>query len=91
MGAWTYTAVLGNGYSGGKNINETGLGANDAGGAVALSAAGDRLALGVSGDDGSGDLFTNSGAVRLFSFTDSSFSGGSLQATIGKGYMQTGI
>ncbi|MBG6077857.1 filamentous hemagglutinin N-terminal domain-containing protein [Polaromonas sp. CG_9.11] len=80
-------ATLGRGYTGGKNIDVTSLEVNDTfGNSVGLNAAGDRLAVGALGDDGNGNTFTNSGAVHLFSFTDNTFSGGTLQATLGRGY-----
>jgi filamentous hemagglutinin family protein len=86
-GTWTYQAILGKGYSGGKNLDVSSLDAGDwFGQYVALNAAGDRLAVGSSQDDGFGNIAANSGAVRLFSFTDTNFSGGALQATMGKGY-----
>ena len=84
---WSYQAILGNGYTGGKNIDVISLDVNDDFGiGVALNAAGDRLAVGSAFDAGSGNSTFQSGAVRLFSFTDTNFSGGILQATIGKGY-----
>jgi hypothetical protein len=80
-------AVIGNGYTGGKNINLAGLNSQDAFGiSVAMNAAGDRIAVGAMGDDGAGDTAANSGAVHLFGFSDANFNGGSLWATIGKGY-----
>ena len=42
--------------------------------------------MGASADDGSGNALTDSGAVYLFTFTDSAFSGGTLVSTIGSGY-----
>lgn len=54
--------------------------------AVALNATGDRLAIGAYGDDGAGNAATDSGAVYLYGFADGNFSGGSLLATVGKGY-----
>lgn len=87
-GTWTYQAILGKGYSGGKNVDVGSLEANDNfSTSVALNATGDRLAVGAVTDDGFGNAFADSGAVRLFSFTDTSFSGGALQATLGKGYV----
>jgi len=78
--------IIGKGYSGGKNIDMTAyLGASDYFGR-AVSLDGNRLAVGAYGDDGSYNSLTNSGAVYLFSFADSAFSGGSLEGTIGKGY-----
>lgn len=86
--AWNYSALIGKGYSGSADVDIGDLQNNDTfGNAVALNAAGDRLAVGASGDDGAGDLAVNSGAVRLFSFADGDFNGGSLQATLGKGYV----
>lgn len=85
---WTYNALLGAGYVGGNNLDVTGLAGYDyLGTSVALNATGDLLAVGAYGDDGAGNVASASGAVRLFSFTDDNFSGGSLQATIGKGYV----
>jgi len=87
---WSYQAILGFGYSNGVNLGSpTGvsLGADDLfGSSVSLNAAGDRLAVGASSDAGFGNVLGGSGAVYLFSFTDTSFSGGSLQSTIGHGY-----
>ncbi|TRZ96130.1 MAG: filamentous hemagglutinin N-terminal domain-containing protein, partial [Rhodocyclaceae bacterium] len=80
-------ATVGKGYTGGKNLDVSSLEAGDTfGGSVSLNAAGDRLAVGAQNDDGSGNSLTTSGAVHLFSFTDTNFSGGALQATLGKGY-----
>ena len=83
----TLQATVGKGYTGGKNVDVSALGVDDRfGRAVALNAAGDRLAVGAVSDDGAGNSVTDSGAAYLFSFTDGDFSGGALQATIGKGY-----
>jgi len=79
--------TMGKGYSGGKNVNVAALEASDFfGRSVSLNAAGDRLAVGAFRDDGSGNSATDSGAVYLFSFSDTTFAGGTLQATMGKGY-----
>ena len=79
--------TVGLGYSGGKNVNVAALEAGDGfGAAVSLNATGDRLAVGAYADDGSGNSVADSGAVYLFSFTDTSFTGGALLGTIGKGY-----
>jgi filamentous hemagglutinin family protein len=88
FGGAALSATIGRGYTGGKNIDlGSALGAGDEfGSAVALNAAGDRLAVGAWGDDGFGDVSSNSGSVRLFTFTDTSFSGGALAGTIGRGY-----
>jgi filamentous hemagglutinin family protein len=88
LSTWTYNALLGAGYVGGNNVDVAGLAGYDyLGTSVALNAAGDLLAVGAYGDDGAGNVASNSGAVRLFSFTDGNFSGGSLQAIVGKGYV----
>lgn len=88
LGTWTYNALLGAGYVGGNNVDVAGLAAYDyLGTSVALNAAGDLLAVGSYGDDGAGNVASSSGAVRLFSFTDGNFSGGTLRATVGKGYV----
>ena len=81
------TATLGKGYSSGDNLDVSALEAGDYfGGAVSLNATGDRLAVGAYGDDGSSNQVTNAGAVHYFGFTDTSFSGGELAATIGATY-----
>jgi filamentous hemagglutinin family protein len=80
-------ATIGKGYSGGKNINVSALEANDYfGTTVSLNGVGDRLAVGAYQDDGLNNAATNSGAAYLFKFTDGNFAGGTLQATLGKGY-----
>lgn len=81
----SHVGTIGNGYAGGKNINMNGLAGNDYFGG-ALSIDSNRLAVGADEDDGSGNATSNSGAIYLFSFTDSTFSGGTLEATVGKGY-----
>ena len=87
FGGGNLEATLGKGYTGGKNFDVTTLDAYDAfGGAVALNGAGDRLVVGATSDDGAGNAVQNVGAVYLFSFTDTSFSGVTHTATIGKGY-----
>lgn len=88
VNSWIYSAIFGKGYAAGNNLDVTGLANGDFFGiSVALNAAGDRLAVGSHRDDGAGNLAMDSGAVRLFSFADNNYSGGSLQATIGKGYV----
>lgn len=78
---------LGKSYSGGKNVHVTGLESGDLfGTSVALNAAGDQLAVGATGDDGSDNLTSASGAVYLFGFSDYIFNGGLLLGTIGKAY-----
>ena len=87
-GAFSLQAVLGHGYSGGKNINQSLDAVDEFGGSVALD--GNRLAVGTGGwyqgDDGKDNNRNNAGNVYLYSFTDSDFSGASLQAIIGYGY-----
>lgn len=81
-------AIIGKGYVGGNNVDVAGLELSDGfASAVAFNATGDRLAIGAYGDDGAGNIATDSGAVYLYSFADSNFNGGGLQATIGKGYI----
>ncbi len=85
--------------SGGSEVFTIGLGLKDSystpdasdyfGGSLALNAAGDRLVVGAPRDDGAnftGDDVYNYGSVRLFTFSDDSFSGGALAGVIGKGY-----
>ncbi|WP_028103666.1 YDG domain-containing protein [Pseudoduganella violaceinigra] len=85
---WTYEAIIGKGFSGGKNRDVAGLKSGDAFGySVALTSDGKGLAVGSPYDDGTtGADDANYGAVRLFTFTDSAFSGGALVSTIGRGY-----
>ena len=82
----TLEAMIGKGYTGGKNINVSTLDNADTFSAVSLDSDGNRLVVGALLGDGSGNAATNSGEAYLFSFTDTSFSGGTLEATIGKGY-----
>ena len=86
FGGGTLAATLGSGYSGGKNVNVALAGGAGFGSSVSLNAAGDRLAVGASGDNGVGVFKFSSGAVRLFTFRDASFNGGALAATLGSGY-----
>ncbi len=83
----TLEAVLGSGYSGGKNVDVANLEAGDGFGAgVSLNAAGDRLAIGARQDEGAGNAAVDAGAVYLYSFSDTAFSGGAQEAVIGSGY-----
>jgi filamentous hemagglutinin family protein len=81
-------STIGRGYVGGKNLDvAAALGTTRYfGSSVSLNAVGDRLAVGAYSDNGYLGVAGNSGAVRLFSFTDGSFSGGQLVSTIGRGY-----
>lgn len=85
---WTYDAILGKGFSGGKNAAVSGLDEGDGFGySVALTADGKGMAVGAPFDDGvAGAADKNYGAVRLFTFSDGNFSGASLAGTIGHGY-----
>ncbi len=86
VAGWSLQAILGSGYSGGKNVD---LPLDSNGGfatVVALNSAGDRLAVGTYFNDGASGANTDSGAVQLFTFTDRNFSGGALAATLGSGY-----
>jgi len=87
---WTYEALLGKGYTGGKSVNQS-LDAGDGFGfAVALNGTGDRLAVGAPYDDGVSNGGADRGAVRMYAFTDANFSGATLKGTIGSGYTGTG-
>ena len=77
-------AIIGSGYTGGKNINQT-LDTNDMFGR-SVSLDNYRLVIGASGDDGSSDSVSSSGAVYLYTFTDTLFNGGNLEGIIGDGY-----
>ncbi|MDQ1816878.1 YDG domain-containing protein [Massilia sp. CCM 9210] len=84
---WTYQAILGQGFSGGKNKDVAGLAAGAGFGfSVALNEAGDRLAVGAPFDKGFDGTGSAKGAVRLFSFSDNNFSNATLDGTIGAGY-----
>jgi hypothetical protein len=79
-------AMIGVGYTGGKNIDlSSQLGTNDLFG-ESVSLDGNRLAVGTRGDDGRTNALGDAGAVYLFSFTDSLFSGGVLEARLGHDY-----
>ncbi len=85
FGAPVLQAVLGAGYSGGKNFSIGTLEANDGFG-TSVSLDGDRLAVGAQGDDGADESQFDAGAVYLFSFADAMFSTTALQAIVGAGY-----
>ena len=77
--------IIGLGYTGGKNINIPLEDSDNFGASASLN--GNRLVVGAPGDDGFGNGNTNSGAVYLYSFSDSTFSGGTLEGIIGSGYI----
>jgi hypothetical protein len=79
-------AVIGKGYSGGKNYD---LGILDSSDGLGFSVSLDnrRLAIGAYADDGFNNNYTNTGAVYLFSFADSYYSSLVHESTIGKGYI----
>lgn len=86
FGGGTLVGTIGKGYAGAKDI-DIALDANDRfGAAVALSGDGLHLAVGAPYDDGANNAASDTGAVRLFTFTDTAFSGGALRATLGRGY-----
>jgi hypothetical protein len=96
-GAWSYAAIIGAGYTdansldvndpnflGGSSYNTSGE--SLAGLSLSISADATRLAVGLPYDNGLNSESASSGAVKLFSFTDSDFGGCQLVATIGRGY-----
>lgn len=60
--------IIGKGFTGGKNINISLDNSDNFGSSVSLNL--NRLAIGATGDDGSGNSISNAGAVYLYSFTD---------------------
>ncbi|MFE8585958.1 YDG domain-containing protein, partial [Sphingomonas sp. NCPPB 2930] len=83
FGGFVQASTIGNGY----NRAAPALDASDYfGWSVALNANATRMAVGAVNDDGLTNGFQDAGAVYLFSFSDSSFNGGTLQGIIGKGY-----
>lgn len=79
----TLQGVLGMGYVGGRNIDVFDLDPGDNFGA-SVSLDGTQLAVGAPGDDGASETITDAGAVYLFTFDDTLFSGGLLKQTIGR-------
>ncbi|MFN8721669.1 MAG: hypothetical protein ACK5YI_12645, partial [Rhodospirillales bacterium] len=57
------------------------------GASVALNIDANRMAVGAPSDDGFGNGDPNTGAVHLFTFSDTNFNGGSLVGIIGSGYV----
>ncbi|MCW2406955.1 filamentous hemagglutinin family protein [Sphingobium sp. B1D7B] len=83
-------AIIGEGFTGGKNVDVSLDNTDLFGNAVALSADGTKLAVGSPGDAGGDNQSPFAGSVRIFNFSDSSFSGGSLGTTFGKNYTSAG-
>ncbi|MBL8646305.1 MAG: hypothetical protein JNL46_03555, partial [Sphingosinicella sp.] len=87
FGGGTHSGTIGKGYVGVGDVNVASLDTGDYFGvSAALNSVGDRLAVGATGDNGSGNSTTDAGAVHLFTFTNGDFGGGALAGTIGKGY-----
>ncbi|RDH83989.1 MAG: hypothetical protein DIZ80_07595 [endosymbiont of Galathealinum brachiosum] len=84
------SGIIGEGYTGGNNLDISAvLDADGFGQSVAFNAAGDRLAVGADEDDGFGNSGVSLGAVHLFMFEDTNFTGAILSGTIGEGYLTT--
>ena len=86
FGTPSLSGVIGKGYTGAGNYDLSTLEADDHFcGSVSLS--GTQLAVGANGDDGAGNVATDSGAVYLF---NTPFGTPSLTGVIGKGYSGAG-
>lgn len=85
---WTYDAIIGKGFSGARNVDVASLKDGEGFGySVALTSDGKGLAVGAPYNEGVGAAAdTNYGAVRLFTFADGQFTGGTLVGTIGRGF-----
>jgi len=85
---WTYDAIIGKGFSGGKNVDVSSLKDGEGFGySVALTSDGKGMAVGAPFNEGTTTPATNNyGAVRLFTFNDTKFGGGTLVGTVGYGY-----
>lgn len=79
-------SIIGHGYTGGKNINLSGILGNGDLFGESVSLDGNRLAVGARQDDGHLNVGTDHGAIYLFSFTDALFSGGVLESRLGRNY-----
>ncbi|MBB4632917.1 beta strand repeat-containing protein [Sphingosinicella soli] len=88
--ATSMVGTIGAGYADADDVNIALSSDDNFGNAVSLNAAGDRLAVGANGDDGSDDLTSGAGAVYLFAFANTDFTGASQTGTIGKGYAGAG-
>lgn len=76
----TLALILGYNY----DVNEAVDGSDNYGSGVAID--GTHLAVGASGDDGSGNGDNNTGAVYLYTFDDTDLSNPTLSAVVGSGY-----
>ncbi|AWB66614.1 hypothetical protein C2869_09305 [Saccharobesus litoralis] len=83
---WQYQAVLESVYAWKATTAQMQDG-DQLGSSLALSEDASRLAIGAMGDDGAANNRSNAGAVHLYRFTDSNFSGGELVGSIGQGYL----
>jgi filamentous hemagglutinin family protein len=86
FGSGTLSGIIGDGYTGGKNIYLAGILQNNDFFGSAVSLDGTRLAVGAAYDRGADNSCVICGAVYLFNFADDNFSGGVLTARIGHGY-----
>ncbi len=92
FGGGALEGIIGRGYAGGKNINISGLEQSDAfGQTVSLNADGTRLVVGAPGDMGASNAVINAGAVYLFRFSGTNFSGASTPIIMGSGYSGSNI
>ncbi|PXW78110.1 filamentous hemagglutinin family protein, partial [Blastomonas natatoria] len=83
-------SIIGSGYTGGKNLSVANLDVDDRFGISVHLGSNGLLTVGADGDDGFGNSGLDRGAAYLFGFTDSIFSGGSLQGILGSGYGDPG-
>ncbi len=80
-----HVGTIGSGYNGAKDINETNIGLDETFG-TSVSLQNQILVVGAQEDSGSGGGCASCGAVFMYSFTDTAFSGGNLEGIIGDGY-----
>ena len=89
FGSPTLTATMGDGYLRNDFADNTYLSdgnQDEFGSSLAFNTAGTLLAVGASSDQGVTSGTDARGAVHLYSFTDSNYSGATLQGVIGYGY-----
>jgi hypothetical protein len=89
FGGGALAGSVGDGYTGGRNVDIRLDSSDHFGSGVALSALGDRMAVGTPLDDGASNTTADAGAVQLFTFSDSAFHGGQLAGLVGNGYQTT--